>query len=119
MSSPFDEYFAKVTLVQRAEFERIRQIVHAAVPSVVEGISYGMPAYLYRGKGLLSAMATKKHLSLYPFSGKTIDSLRDKLAGYELTSGSIHFLEGHPLSESLIQEIIRTRVQEIDARDSK
>src|ERR1700733_12797191 len=95
--STIDTYLAAVTPAQRAEFERIRRIVREVVPDAEEGTSYAMPAYLYRGKPFLSAMANKKFLSIYPFSGKVIDALRGKLKGFELTSGSIHFSVGKPI----------------------
>lgn len=113
--NPFDEYFASLPPEIRAEFERIRRIVKEVVPTAEEGVSYAMPAYLHNGKAFLSAMATKKHLSLYPFSGKVIDKLRDKLANYELTTGSIHYSESQPFPEELLREIIACRLQEIES----
>jgi uncharacterized protein YdhG (YjbR/CyaY superfamily) len=113
--SAFDDYFATLSPEKRAVFERIRRIVKEAVPSVEEGVSYAMPAYLCRGKPFLSAMATKKYLSLYPFSGKVIERLKARLTGYELTSGSIHFSEERPFPEALLKEIIACRLEEIDA----
>lgn len=117
--SEIDDYFANIAPAQQAEFERIRRIVHEVVPSAEEGRSYGMPAYKYNGKPFLSAMARKKHLSLYPFSGKVIDLLRSQLAPYELTSGSIHFTEENPVPASLLQAIIAARLHEIEDEEAQ
>jgi uncharacterized protein YdhG (YjbR/CyaY superfamily) len=114
--SPIDDYLTKVTPAQRAEFERIRRIVQETIPSVEEGVSYAMPAYLYKGKAVLSAMARKNFLSIYPYSGKVIAQLADKLTGYETTSGSIHFSEEHPIPEVLLKEIIQARMEEIERK---
>jgi uncharacterized protein YdhG (YjbR/CyaY superfamily) len=116
--SEMDEYFTTLTPAQLAEFERIRSIVRRIVPSVEEGTSYAMPAYMYKGKPLLSVMAAKKHFSLYPFSGKVLDKLRDKLEGFEISAGSgaVHFSEEKMIPEALLKEIILTRIEEIDGQ---
>ncbi len=111
-----DEYIATVTLGQRDEFERIARFVVTLIPQVVQGKSYGMAAFMYEGKPLVSFVANKKFLSLYPFSGKVIDKLRDRLSDFETTSGSIHFSEANPLPDDILKAIITTRRQEIDER---
>jgi len=113
--SSITDYLETLPAPTRAIFEHIREIAHQAIPSVEEGTSYGMPAYLYKGKPVLSAMANKHFLSVYPFSGKVIARLEDKLADYECTSGSIHFSEEHLLSDELLKEIIAARLEEIAA----
>ena len=59
-------------------------------------------------------VVAKKFLSLYPFSGKVIAKLGDKLKGFETTTGSVHFSVEHPLSEALLKEIIALRLKEIE-----
>jgi uncharacterized protein YdhG (YjbR/CyaY superfamily) len=109
-----DEYILMLTSEQQEEFSRIRQIVYRVAPSVEQGISYALPTYLYGGKPLLSCVVNKKFCSIYPFSGKVIDKLREKLSGYELTPGSIHFSPSQPLSVELLTEILIARMREID-----
>jgi uncharacterized protein YdhG (YjbR/CyaY superfamily) len=113
--SKMDEYFSTLRPLQRAEFERIRSLIYRIVPSAELGESYGMPAYMYKGKPFLSAMATKKHLSIYPFSGKVIDQLRDMLKDFTLSPGTIRFSEDHTIPEPLLREVIMARLKEIDA----
>ena len=114
--SAVDDYLATVTPGQRAEFQRICDIVRRIVPSVEDGVSYGVPALKYKGRPIIGFVAAKKHLSIYPFSGKVIDRLRDRLCNYHLTSGSIHLSEENPIAESLLGEIVAARLQEIEAR---
>ena len=83
-------YLSTIQGADRAALERIYMIARAVVPEAEEGLSYGMPALLYRGKGLISAMQTKKFLSVYPFSGAVVAATLDTLAGFETTTGSIH-----------------------------
>ncbi len=114
--SAVDEYLETASNPERAELERIRAIVWRTVPSVEEGVSYAMPAYLYKGKAVLSAMVNRKFMSVYPFSGKVIDKLKDRLIDFEGTPGSIHFSAANPIPEALLVDIIMTRMEEIDAR---
>jgi uncharacterized protein YdhG (YjbR/CyaY superfamily) len=73
-----------------------------------------MPAYFYRGKPFLSAIARKKHLAIYPFSGKVIEKLRDKLNAFGLSSGTIKFSVENAIPDALLCEIISSRLLEID-----
>lgn len=111
-----DDYIASVNPEERAEFERISRMVQEAVPSPGQGLSYGMPAYLYRGWPLISFVVTKKFLSIYPFSGKVVELLKDKLSEFETTPGSIHFSVGRPIPDELLREIIAARMREIEAK---
>jgi uncharacterized protein YdhG (YjbR/CyaY superfamily) len=108
-----DELIANTPPPHRAEFERIRDIVKEVVPSATQGVSYAMATYFYKNKPFLSFAHTKKFLSLYPFSGKVIAKLEDKLKDFECTPGSVHFSVEHPLPEALLKEIITTKLEEI------
>ena len=59
------------------------------VPEAEQGKGYGMPALRYRGKALLSVMATKSHLSLFPFSAAIVAEVAPELEGYDLSKGTI------------------------------
>ena len=109
-----DEYLKTVTPGQRAVFQRIGTIVAEMVPDVQQGMSYAMAAYTYKGKALLSFVANRHFLSVYPFSGKVVDRVEPLLEGYEHTTGSIHFSEEKPLTEELIRAIISARLAEIE-----
>jgi uncharacterized protein YdhG (YjbR/CyaY superfamily) len=63
-----------------------------------------------QGGGRLQCV--KKHCSYFPFSGKTIATLADELAGYETSSGAIRFDPDKPLPASLVRKVIKTRMAE-------
>jgi Domain of unknown function (DU1801) len=65
--SSFDQYLATLPEPERAELERIRQLVRRAVPEAEEATSYGMPAFKYKKRPLLGLRASKNHLSVFPF----------------------------------------------------
>lgn len=110
--SAIDDYLKDVPEPQRAELERIRHIVHAALPDAVEVISYGMPAFKYRSKYLVGFNALKDHMSLFPASG-AIEKLKDKLGDYSLSRGTIRYQVDQPIPESLVKEIILARAADI------
>ncbi|MFL0411682.1 iron chaperone [Microbacterium paludicola] len=86
------------------------------VPGATEGVSYGMPALLHRGKGLVSAMQTKAGLSLFPFSGTIVAQVEQDLAGFSLSKGTIRFSPERPIPPSTLDRIILLRRDEIDAK---
>lgn len=114
-----NEYLATLAPEVRAEFERMFRIVRASVPDPSEGMSYAMPAVLYKGWPVISLIVNKKFLSLIPFSGKVVAQLEKELAGFECTSGSIHFSLDQPIPDQLLRQILRLRMAEIDLRGPK
>ena len=114
--SSFDEYLATVPDAQKAELERIRQLVRRAVPEAEEATSYGMPAFKYRKRPLLDVRASKNHLSVFPFSPEAIDAARDSLAGFDLSKGTVRFTPDKPIPESALEQLLRHRLSEIEHR---
>ena len=112
--SATDEYLTGIAEPEKAEIERIRSLTKQIVPGAEEGQSYGMPAFKYNNKPLLGFIVAKKHLSLFPFSPEVVDAVKDKLEDYELSKGTIRFTVENPIPESVIKEIIRLRLIEID-----
>ena len=84
-----DDYLEDLGDSQRAELERIRRIVLGRVPDAEEGRSHGMPAFRYKQKPLLGFAARKDHLSLFPFSPRVVAAVKGRLAGYDLSKGTI------------------------------
>ncbi len=117
--SPVDSYISTLTPPQQAELNRIRGILHHVIPTTEDGVSYGMPVIKYKGWQVISIMVRKNFISLYPYSGTVFNKLKDKVAGFETTPGSIHFTLDNPLPESLLKEIIQLRVEEIEERGIK
>jgi uncharacterized protein YdhG (YjbR/CyaY superfamily) len=107
-----DVYLGELPAPERAELERIRQIVRKYYPDAREAISYGMPAFKYNGKYLVAYWAFKEHLSLFP-TGGPVEALREKLTGYTTSKGTIQFTLKKPLPEPLIAEILQERVRTI------
>jgi len=95
--------------------EHVRAVARATVPEAVDGLGYGMPALRYRDRPLLSVMAAKNHIGLYPFSPAVVAAVADELDGYSFAKGTIRFTAARPLSDDLVRRIVRLRRDEIDA----
>ncbi|GAB7007620.1 hypothetical protein JCM18899A_50950 [Nocardioides sp. AN3] len=108
-----EDYLAEVEPAKRALIETYYARVVELVPEAVVGRSYAMPAYLYRGKGLVSVMATKAGLSVIPFSA----SVAHQLPGVDTSekAGSIHVDLADPLPVDVFEQVVRLRRAEIDA----
>lgn len=109
------EYIASLDEPARARVEGLITRAISAIPGTEEGTSYGMAALRYRGKALLSVLATKQGYSVYPFSSEVVATVLQDLDGIDSTKGGIRFTEEHPLPDSLFDAIVSGRRAEIDA----
>ncbi len=62
---------------------------------------------------MLGFLAAKDHLSVFPFSSRVVDSVRDRLAGFELSKGTIRFTVAMPLPDEVVRDVVRLRIDEI------
>jgi uncharacterized protein YdhG (YjbR/CyaY superfamily) len=109
-----EDYLAEVDPAKRALIASYYARVAELVPEAVVGRSYAMAAYLYRGKGLVSVMATKTGLSVIPFSG----AVAQQIPGLDTSekAGSIRLTVAEPLPVEVFDEVVRLRRVEIDAK---
>jgi uncharacterized protein YdhG (YjbR/CyaY superfamily) len=113
--SPVDEYLASLDAATRAAFERVRRLAMEIAPEAEAGTSYGMAALIYKKKPLIGFRVAQKHLSVFPFSPQVVDAVRGRLAGFELSKGTIRFTIAAPLPDDVVREIVRRRMAEITA----
>ncbi len=88
--SAADDYLGGLDASTRAAFEHIRNLVLDMV-----------------------FLATKHHLSIFPFSSRVIDAVRDRLTAFELSKGTIRFTVAMPLPDEVVRDIVRHRIEEI------
>ncbi len=118
-SMAIDAYLAPLPADKRAALEHLRRTIAAAVPEAVEAISYGVPAFKYRGRPVAGFAAAKEHCSLFPMSGTVMDQFQAELEGYGRSKGAIRFSPDKPLPDELVTNIVRARVAEVDAALAK
>ena len=107
--SPIDLFLATLPDDQRAALQALRQTIAAVVPDAEEAISYGVPAFRYRGRWVAWYAGAKKHCSFFT-GGQPIDNHLSELAGFSLSKGTIRFTPDHPLPKDLVQQIVRERL---------
>lgn len=99
----------------RAVLEKLRTQIKAAAPKAEESISYGMPAYKYKGP-LVYFGAFKKHCSFFPGSSTILANQKD-LKGFTVAKGTIQFTPEKPLPAALVKRIVKERIKENETRD--
>jgi uncharacterized protein YdhG (YjbR/CyaY superfamily) len=109
-----DDFFETLDAETRAAFEHIRNLALEIVPQAGQGTSYGMAALKHNGKGLLGFAVAKRHLSVFPFSSRVVDEVRDRLSGFDLSKGTIRFTVEKPLPDDVVREVVALRLAEID-----
>src|SRR6266850_8202660 len=99
-----DEYLAGVPEPARGTLGKVRAVIRsAAPPATTEGISYGMPAFKYKGP-LVAFAAFSDHCSLFPMNPSVIEAFKNELKGFQTSKGTIRFPVDKPLSAALIKK---------------
>lgn len=113
-----DEYIANIPKEERSALENLRNIIKATVPEAEEVISYGIPTYKYYGP-LVHFATFKDHSSFIVINELILETFKSELEGYKTSGTTIHFSTENPLSESLVKEIVKKRMEENEARANK
>lgn len=109
-----DAYLDGLPTDKRSALQALRRAIAAAAPEAEEGLSYGVPAFRYRGRPLVSYVAAKAHCSFFPMSPKVVDDHRAELTDFDLDKGTIRFQPDHPVPADLVARIVRARIAETD-----
>jgi uncharacterized protein YdhG (YjbR/CyaY superfamily) len=105
-----DAYLAGVPEPKRSTLEAVRRAIRDVVPDAEETIAYQVPAFTLHGKVVAGFAAFKHHLAYLPHSGQVLDDLGDALAGYERTTGSLHFPVDQPLPDDLVRRLVEAKL---------
>jgi uncharacterized protein YdhG (YjbR/CyaY superfamily) len=114
--SAMDDYLDDLPQAHKTALARVRAVVEGVAPEAEEGTSYGMPAFLYAGRPLLGLRAAKRHLSIFPFSPAAIEAVKHRLAGFDVSKGTIRFSPDSPVPDDVLADLVQARMQEIATR---
>ena len=107
-----EAYLAKVPEPARSTLEKVRAMIRSAVPAeATETLSYGIPAFRYKG-ALVGYAAFKNHCSFFPMNASLIDALGEELKGYRTSKGTLQFPVDKPLPAALVKKMVKARVAE-------
>ena len=112
-----DELLAGLDPADRPSIARIYEIAREVAPDAQQGLGYGMPALVYRGKPLVSVMRAKKHIGVYPFSPAAVSAVADALDGVPgigIDKGTIRYQPAHPLPDAVVRALVTARKEQID-----
>jgi len=107
-----DEYFMHVPEPAHTALGKVRAAIRSAVPAeATECISYGMPAFRYKG-ALVGYAAFRNHCSFFPMNSAIVKQFSAELRGFETAKGTIRFTPEKPLPPALIKKMVKIRVAE-------
>jgi uncharacterized protein YdhG (YjbR/CyaY superfamily) len=114
-----DAYLAGCPEPHRTTLEKMRAVIRAAAPAeATEAISYGMPAFRYKG-GLVGYAAFKEHCSFFPMSATLLDDFAEETKGYRTSKGTLQFPVDQPLPAGLVKKMVKARVAQNQLKKGK
>jgi uncharacterized protein YdhG (YjbR/CyaY superfamily) len=118
-ATEIDAFLANVPDEARAALDDLRNTIRAVAPESNEKIGYGIPAFYYQGRPLVSYGAAKKHCSFYAQSPAVMDAFADDLGSYDTAKGTIRFAANEPLPAVLVEKLVRARMEETDVAKAR
>jgi len=109
-----DDYLAELDPVDRDVIAHVYEVAREVVPEAEQGLGYGMPALVYRGKSLLSVMRAKRHIGVYPFSPAAVAAVADDLPESDVAKGTIRFQPERPLPDDVVRALVASRKAQIE-----
>ena len=114
-----DAYLAEVPEPARTTLEKLRATIRSIVPvEATEGLSYGMPAFRYKGP-LVAYAAFKNHCSFFPMQASLNDEMKDELKNYRTSKGTLQFSMDKPLPAALVKKMVKLRVTENERKGKR
>jgi uncharacterized protein YdhG (YjbR/CyaY superfamily) len=104
---------------KRAALARLRKLIRAAAPDVVEVISYRIPAYKHHGMMLVGFAAFQDHCSFFVMSPSVMKECKKELEKYDTAEATIHFDANKPLPVALVKKLVKARMRENEANALK
>lgn len=108
-----DDYIAALPQESQGVASQLRALVHDTVSGVTERISYNMPTFDLKGQPLIYFGAWKKHIGVYPATGRVVAHFGKEFAPYKVGVGTIQFPLAKPMPMDLIRRIIEFRASEL------
>jgi uncharacterized protein YdhG (YjbR/CyaY superfamily) len=110
-----DVILEKLPKEKRDTLQKLRETIRAAAPQAEEALSYGIPAFKYKDKPLVSYNSAKEHCAFYVMSPAVMEDHKADLKEYDTDKGTIRFPVGGRLPATLVKKLVKARMAETDA----
>lgn len=114
MSKEVDQYLSTLSDEERGTLQTLREQILAVHPALEEGLSRGVPFFYYRGKRAVGFRSSKEHLSFFIMEGTVLQRLHTVYSDFSSSSTVIHFSVLKPLPRSIVEQLVKARIDEID-----
>ena len=105
-----EEYYQTCEQMYVERMEAIRSLAKAILPTMEEGIRWGMPTIFYHGS-VFQMCQCKGYVSFAP-GADAIQHFQDALTSYKTTKCAIHLPMTQELDEALVKQIITYCMQQ-------
>lgn len=105
-----DEYISRFPSDVQESLRKIRDTIKKAAPDAAEVMKYQIPTFVLN-ENLVHFAAFKNHVGFYP-TPSGIEAFAQELSQYKSAKGSVQFPIKEPMPLSLIDRIVRFRVEE-------
>jgi uncharacterized protein YdhG (YjbR/CyaY superfamily) len=114
-SSEVTKFLRKYDAEQRAALQSVRETIVSVLPGGEEVIAWSMPGIRISGDLVLSYCGFKNHNSIFPGAGSPVSRLGVEIEKFRTSKGALQFDRDMAFPKKLLREIIRFRVNEINA----
>lgn len=109
----FEEYINELPESVIKSLIEIKDLIQKTNTKAENTISYGMPAFKYKGKPLAYFAAFKNHIGFYP-TASGIKAVEKELSKFKYSKGAIQFPYDKKIPFALIKKIIKIRTAQIE-----
>jgi uncharacterized protein YdhG (YjbR/CyaY superfamily) len=110
----FKAALAKFPVEQQKVLMKTIESAESLYPYAERVIAWGMPTLKIGEDYLCHVMGFKKHNSFFPSSGAVAATLKDELADYVVSKGTIQFSIDKPFPKSILKKVLAARLEQIN-----
>jgi uncharacterized protein YdhG (YjbR/CyaY superfamily) len=111
-----DEYIATFPRDVQDILKQVRATIKKVAPDAEKTIKYRIPTFVLNGN-LVHFAALQNHIGFYP-TPSGIEEFKHELAEYKFAKGSVQFPIDKPMPLSLIEKIVKFRVNETKGKSA-
>ncbi len=112
------KYLSALPPKVRARMNALRREILSVLPDAEERISYTMPAFFVRGRGVIYMAAWKEHVAVYPVPRGT-DAFERSIARYRASKSTVQFPHDITLPVTIVRKITNECYRRTQRRTNK